>query len=72
MAGTHACTHTHAHAHTHTQKSLVGYNPQGHKESVMTERLSTHTHTQSMAGPLSDMTGVLIGRRPCEDREEAK
>ena len=26
---------------SHEQRSLVGYSPQGHKESVMTERLST-------------------------------
>ena len=25
-----------------TKESLVGYNPWGHKESNMTERLSTH------------------------------
>ena len=29
---------------SHGQRSLVGYNPWGHKESVMTEQL-THTHT---------------------------
>ena len=28
----------------HGQSSLVGYSPWGHKESDMTERLSTHTH----------------------------
>ena len=26
------------------QRRLVGYSPGGHKESDMTERLSTHTH----------------------------
>ena len=30
----------------HGQRSLVGYHPWGHKESDMTERLSTHTHTE--------------------------
>ena len=28
----------------HGQRSLVGYSPWGHKESDMTERLSTHTY----------------------------
>ena len=27
------------------QRNLVGYNPWGHKESDMTEQLSTHRHT---------------------------
>ena len=27
------------------RRTLVGYSPWGHKESDMTERLSTHTHT---------------------------
>ena len=31
---------------SHRQSSLVGYSPCGHKESDMTERLSTHTHTR--------------------------
>ena len=31
------------------QRSLVGYSPQGHKESDTTERLHTHTHTHSYA-----------------------
>ena len=30
----------------HGQKSLVDYSPWGHKESDVTERLSTNTHTQ--------------------------
>ena len=30
----------------HGQRSLVRYNPWGHKESNTTERLSVHTHTQ--------------------------
>ena len=30
---------------SHGQKSLVGYSPQGHKESNMTEWLSMHAHT---------------------------
>ena len=29
------------------QRSLVGYNPWGHKESDMTEQLSVHTHTHT-------------------------
>ena len=29
----------------HGQRNLVGYSPSGHKESGMTERLSTHTPT---------------------------
>ena len=29
----------------HGQRSLVGYSPWGHKESDMTEQLSTHIHT---------------------------
>jgi len=28
---------------SHGQRSLVGYSPQGHKESDMTERLNTFT-----------------------------
>ena len=28
----------------HGQRSLTGYSPWGHKESDMTERLSTYTH----------------------------
>ena len=28
-------------------KSLAGYSPKGHKESYMTERLSTYTHTHT-------------------------
>ena len=28
---------------SHGQRNLVGYNPWGHKESDMTEQLSTHT-----------------------------
>ena len=28
---------------SHGQRSLVGYSPQGHKESNMTKQLSTHT-----------------------------
>ena len=34
----------------HGQKSLVGYSPQGRKESDMTERLSTHMHTHTEIG----------------------
>ena len=30
----------------HGQKSLVGYSPQGHKESDMTEQLSMHRFPQ--------------------------
>ena len=30
---------------SHGQRSLVGYSPWGHKESDMTEQVSTHTHT---------------------------
>ena len=30
---------------THGERSLVGYNPKGHKESEMTEQLST-AHTE--------------------------
>ena len=30
---------------SHGQRSLVGYSPQGHKESDMADRLSTHIHT---------------------------
>ena len=34
---------------SHGQRSLVGYNPWGHKESDTTERLThTHTHTQKI------------------------
>ena len=29
----------------HGQRSLVGYSPQGHKKSDMTEHIHTHTHT---------------------------
>ena len=29
----------------HGQRSLASYSPQGHKESDMTEQLTTHTHT---------------------------
>ena len=31
----------------HGQRSLAVYSPQGHKESDMTEQLSTHTHTHT-------------------------
>ena len=31
----------------HGQRSLEGYSPWGHKESDMTEQLSTHTHTHT-------------------------
>ena len=32
---------------SHRQRSLAGYNPWGHKQSDMTERLThTHTHTR--------------------------
>ena len=34
------------------QRSLGGYNPWGHKESDMTEQLSTHTHTAAAAKSL--------------------
>ena len=35
---------------SHGQRSLVGYNPWGHKESVMTEQLThTHTHTHTVS-----------------------
>ena len=30
---------------SHGWRSLVGYSPQGRKESDMTKRLHTHTHT---------------------------
>ena len=32
---------------SHEQRSLAGYSPRGPKESDMTERLSTHTHTHT-------------------------
>ena len=32
-----------------THSALAGYSPWGHKESVMTERLSTHTHIRCYA-----------------------
>ena len=32
---------------SHGQRRLVGYSPWGHKESDMTEWLSTHTHTHT-------------------------
>ena len=34
----------------HGQKSLVGYNPYGHKELDTTEQLSTHTHMKRNLG----------------------
>ena len=33
------------------QKSVVGYNRRGHKESDTTERLSTHAHTMCQRLP---------------------
>ena len=33
---------------SHGQRSLVGYSPQGSKESDMITRLSTHTHLNNM------------------------
>ena len=38
---THSCL-----VNPHGQRSLAGYSPWGHKESDMTEQLSTHTHTR--------------------------
>ena len=35
---------------SHGKRSLVGYSPWGHKESDMTERLNTHTHTHIVRG----------------------
>ena len=32
---------------SHEQRILASYSPKSHKELDMTERLSTHTHTQS-------------------------
>ena len=34
---------------SHGERSLVGYCPQGHKESDMTEATCTHTHTCAYA-----------------------
>ena len=38
---------------SHGQRSLVGYSPQGHKESDVTERLSKHIHAFSSVQSLS-------------------
>ena len=35
------------------QRSLVGYRPWGHKESVMTKQLSTHSILQLVSHPIS-------------------
>ena len=32
---------------SHGQRSLAGYRPWGHKESIMTEQLSMHAHTKA-------------------------
>ena len=32
---------------SHGQRSLLAYNPRGHKEWDMTEQLRTHTHTHT-------------------------
>ena len=37
---------------SHGQRSLAGYSPWGHRESDMTERLSTRTHTHQISSPL--------------------
>ena len=44
---------------SHGQRSLVGYNPRGHKESDMTEQLP-HTHTKQAAGLLILCSQSLI------------
>ena len=40
---------------SHGQGSLVGYSPQGHKESDMTENTHTHIHP-----PAQSRAGILI------------
>ena len=35
---------------SHGPRSLAGHSPRGHRESDMTERLSTHTHTPEDVG----------------------
>ena len=37
---------------SHGQRSLVGYSPQGRKESDMTEHTHTHTHTHTILSSL--------------------
>ena len=49
----------------HGQRTLAGYSPWGHKESDMTERLSTHSHTQRSSGH----SGIILN---CLENEETQ
>ena len=50
----------------HGQRSLAGYSPGGHKESDMTERLSTHMQTRDSRASLAAQTvkNLPAVRRP--------
>ena len=44
----------------HGRRSLMGYIPWGHKESDMTEQLSTHSRTSQEASPLFFVFGFFF------------
>ena len=44
---------------SHGQRSLAGYSPWGHKESDITEYLSTHTHFLLQSDVWSTQRAVL-------------
>ena len=49
---------------THRQRSLVGYSPQGHTESDVTEQLArVHTHTHTHRKDLEDLTTFQCHKR---------
>ena len=48
---------------SHGQRSLVGYSPRGHKESDMTERLSTAQHNDKIGKTFTFLGLTLLWRK---------
>ena len=54
------CTPVFQFGESHGQRSLVGYTPQGRKESDASQRLSTHPRTSNNISPLQGNTTLLL------------